>query len=316
MAKAKRVKGIDCNSAASIGMKLVLVTRFRELYSFHEAALDWSDPEGVHSMRVASRRLRSALRDFLPYLRKRSLTSVQKELKNVAGALGVVRDLDVAIMALEKIATRVPEKFSPALKQLIDKRKAHRDDAREELKTILDKTQLEQLQSDFIAAVGAATATLKPQPQITFLKMSRTVILDRLKELEKLSADLFNPFEVETHHDMRIAAKRLRYAVELFQECWGSSISTYAKVAARVQTSLGDVHDCDVWIESLSKEIKDARKQKQDEEVGAFVWLMSHFVKLRTRHLREAFDEWSAWEAQDLSGKLRAALETPRAEGM
>jgi len=119
---------------------------------------------------------------------------------------------------------------------------------------------------------------------------------------------LYKPFEVKTLHDMRIAAKRLRYAVELFQRCWGHSISTYARRAARMQTALGDLHDCDVWIESFSNEINEARKQKQDAQVAAFVWLLNHFVKLRAKHLRRAFAEWTAWEAQDLSEKLRAIL--------
>lgn len=310
MAKAKRVKGINCKSVASIGIKLVLVTRFEELYGFQETALDWSDPEGVHSMRVASRRLRSALRDFMPYLRKRGVNSVQKRLRNVAGALGEVRDHDVAIMALEELDKRAPSDVSDALKRVIDTRRALREKSREELKAALDKTQLDKLQSDFVAAVDAATATQgsPPQPQITYLKMSRAVILDRLKELEKLSIDLYKPFEIETLHEMRIAAKRLRYAVELFQRCWGRSVSTYAKRAARMQTALGDLHDCDVWIESFGKEINEARKQKQDGEVAAFVWLLSHFMKLRTKHLRRAFNEWRAWEAQDLGGKLRETL--------
>ena len=314
MAKAKRVKGIKCNSLASIGIKLVLVTRFEELYGFQEVALDWSDPEGVHSMRVASRRLRSALRDFMPYLRKRGINSVQKRLRNVAGALGEVRDHDVALMALEEIGKRVPADVSPALKKVIDTRKDLREKAREDLKSMLDKAQLDKLQLDFTAAVDAATETdgTQPAPQITYLKMSRAVILDRLKELEKLSADLYKPFEVETLHDMRIAAKRLRYAVELFQRCWGHSISTYARRAARMQTALGDLHDCDVWIESFSNEINEARKQKQDAQVAAFVWLLNHFVKLRTKHLRRAFAEWTAWEAQDLSEKLRAILRNKR----
>jgi CHAD domain-containing protein len=315
MAKAKRVKGINCNSVASIGIKLVLVTRFEELYGFQETALDWSDPEGVHSMRVASRRLRSALRDFLPYLRKRGLPSVQKRLKNLADTLGDVRDQDVAILALEELEKKAPATVSPTLKQFIEARKERREQAREALKSVLDKTQLDELQSDFVAAVDIATAmdgpkaTSKPKPQITYLQMSRAVISDRLKELEKLSADVYKPFEVETLHDMRIAAKRLRYAVELFQSCWGRrSIGTYAKRAARVQTALGDLHDCDVWIESFGEAIEDARKQKQEAQVAAFVWLLGHFVKLRTKHLRRAFAEWSKWEAQDLSAKLRESL--------
>lgn len=310
MAKAKRVKGINCDSVATIGIKLVLVTRFEELYGFHDTALDWSDPEGVHSMRVASRRLRSALRDFLPYVRKRGLISVQKRLKSVADALGEVRDQDVAILALEKIETNAPADVAPGLRRFIDARKEIRDEARKELESILEKTQLAQLQADFVAGVDVATTTRKTQSptQITYLKMSRAVILDRLKELEKLADDMFNPFDIETLHEMRIAAKRLRYAIELFQGCWGRGIATYAKRAARVQTALGDLHDCDVWIESLSKQINNARKNKEPEQVAALVWLIGHFVKLRTKHLRRAFAEWSAWEAQDLSGKLRSKI--------
>ena len=312
MAKAKRIKGIKCNSEAPAGMKLVLVTRFGELVHFKAAALDWNDPEGVHSMRVASRRLRSALRDFTPYLHKRRLSSVLKSLRDIADALGEVRDQDVAIMALEKLQTHTSDGVSPALKQFIDARKEIRDKAREELVTMFADDQLKQLESSFTAAVDEATAGRTTRTQvpllISFRKMSRAIILDRLKELEKLSDGLFRPFEVETLHEMRIAAKRLRYAIELFQQCWGRSIATYAKRTARLQTALGDVHDCDVWIESFGNEINKARKQKQDENLQAFVWLLSHFVKLRTKHLRKALDLWSDWEAADTSGKLRTLL--------
>jgi CHAD domain-containing protein len=311
MAKAKRVKGIKCNAPASVGIKLVLVTRFEELTGLHETALDWSDPEGVHSMRVASRRLRSALRDFLPYLRKRGLGSVQKKLRNVAASLGEVRDQDVAILALEKIQTDMPADFSPALKEFIDKRKELREQAREELRSTLE-TQLKQLQAEFIAAVDDATAmneakAAKSTP-VTFVKMSEEIILARLKELERLSHGLFRPFEVENLHEMRIAAKRLRYAIELFQQCWGNSLASYAKRTARIQTALGEVHDCDVWIESFGKQIGEARKQKQHQDVAAFVWLLSHFMKLRTKHLRQAFARWREWEAHEVSSKLRAIL--------
>ena len=309
MAKAKRIKGIKCKSVASAGIKLVLLTRFEELYGFHETALDWSDPEGVHSMRVASRRLRSALRDFAPHLRKRALSGVLKELKDIADALGEVRDQDVAIMALEKIVHHAPADLSPALHEFIGARREIRDRAREELKATLEQTELKQLESAFTASVDGATATRdQSKPQITYQEMSRVVILGRLKELEKLSVGLFQPFEIETLHDMRIAAKRLRYAIELFQQCWRRSIAGYAKRTARLQTALGEVHDCDVWMESIGKEILSARKQKQPERVVALMWLLSYLVKLRTKHLRDALARWCEWEQQDVSGKLRGIL--------
>jgi CHAD domain-containing protein len=310
MAKAKRIKGINCNDAAPVGIKLVLATRFEEMYGFRQAALDWSDPEGVHSMRVASRRLRSAMRDFMPYLRQRGLTSVLKQTKSIAAALGEVRDQDVAIIALEKIQKQAPTEFSDALQQLVDERKDQRNESRDKLSSVLVANQMKQVKSEFTAGLDKATALPKTNQSAgpTFSKMSSAVILDRLKELEKLSESLYKPFEIESLHDMRIAAKRLRYALELFQQCWGRSLQTHAKNAARMQTELGEVHDCDVWMESIGKRIAQARKQKQYDQIAAFIWLLSHFVKVRTKHLRQAYDLWREWEANDVGGQVRQAV--------
>jgi len=109
MARARKIKGIDCNGATGDGIRLVLDGRFSEMSKFRDAALNWNDPEGVHSMRVASRRLRSASRDFMPFLRQRGLTPVLKQTKSIAAALGEVRDQDVAIIALEKIQKQSPD---------------------------------------------------------------------------------------------------------------------------------------------------------------------------------------------------------------
>ena len=280
------------------------------MYGFRQAALDWSDPEGVHSMRVASRRLRSAMRDFMPYLRQRGLGSVLKQTKSIAAALGEVRDQDVAIIALEKIQKQAPAEVAAAVQQLIDERKERRNESRDNLSSVLIANEIKQAKTEFMERIEKATVLPNPpsQTELTFSKMSAAVILDRLKELEKLSESLYKPFEIESLHDMRIAAKRLRYALELFQQCWGRSLQTYAKNAARMQTALGEVHDCDVWIESLGKRINLARKQKQDDQIAAFIWLLSHFVKLRTKHLRRAYDLWREWEADDVSGQVRQAV--------
>jgi CHAD domain-containing protein len=172
---------------------------------------------------------------------------------------------------------------------------------------------MKQAKTDFLTRIEEATSIRKTrdkkEPQLTFVKMSATVIVDRLKEFEELSDSLYKPFDIEPLHDMRIAAKRLRYALELFQECWGRSLQTYAKKAARMQTALGEVHDCDVWIESIGKQIDNARKQKQDQRIAGFIWLLSHFLKLRTKHLRQAYDLWRDWEANDVSTQVRQAVQ-------
>ena len=311
MAKAKRIKGIDCKDAAAAGIRLILETRFEEMYSFRQAALDWSDPEGVHSMRVASRRLRSALRDFMPYVRQRGMTSVMKQTKSIAGALGEVRDQDVAILALEKIEKQSSPEVAVAVKELINERKEMREKSREKLNSALVVNEMKEVKSDFIARIEEATIvrkTRQAEPQLTFSEVSAAVILERLEELEDLSDSLYKPFDIEPLHDMRIAAKRLRYALELFNQCWDRSLQAYAKNAARIQTALGEVHDCDIWIESLGKRINSARKQKQNDHIAAFIWLLSHFVKLRTKHLRQAYDLWREWETDDVGGQVRQAV--------
>ena len=313
MAKAKRIR-IKCKAPAAVGIKLVLVTRFEELLSWRVAALDWTDPEGVHSMRVASRRLRSALRDFMPYVRKRRLAPVLKPLKQLAGTLGEVRDHDVEILGLEEIQKQAPRESTAALKELIEARKAIREEAREQLAVVITAEELQQLQTDFAARVEEATASSERKSkhndgaELTFADMSRAILLARVKEFEKLSRALFKPLDADGLHKMRIAVKRLRYAIELFQPCWPRSIATHAKRAARIQTALGDIHDCDVWIASVGKQIVRARKHNEHERIKGLVSLLSYFTKLRTRYLRRAFARWGEWEAHDASGKLRAAV--------
>jgi CHAD domain-containing protein len=279
------------------------------MYGFRQAALDWSDPEGVHSMRVASRRLRSAMRDFMPYLRQRGLTSVTKQTKSIAAALGEVRDHDVAIIALEKIENHAPDEMSAALKQLVDDRKSLRNESRDKLFSVLLADQLHEVRLDFMERIETATALPRATgSKLTYSKMSAAVILARLRELEKLSDSLYKPFDIEPLHDIRIAAKRLRYALELFQQCWGGSLQAFAKSAARMQTALGEVHDCDVWIDNVGKQINQARKLKQNDQITSLTWLLSHFVKVRTKHLRQAYAIWCEWEATDVSGQVRQAV--------
>lgn len=312
MAKAKKIHGLQCGAPVGVGIKLVFATRLSELLDWRKAALDWSDPEGVHSMRVASRRLRSVMRDFLPYLPKRSFASSIKRFKGIADALGEVRDQDVAILALEEIEKKAPAEHAAALKQFIGNRKEVREHQRRELKAALTKGELKTLETDFTKALEeATTAAERKRKRLTpptFAKVSQEIIRDRLKEFEKRSDGLFKPLDVNALHELRIAAKRLRYAIELLAPCFPRSISTHAKRAARIQAALGDLHDCDSWIVHLGDEIVPARKEKATEQVAALTWLLNHFAKLRTKHLHRAFARWKEWETHDTSDKLRATI--------
>lgn len=331
MVKAKEIEGLNCEGSGAGEIRLVLSTRLEEMSGLRAAALDWSDIEGVHDMRVASRRLRSALRDFKPYLRQRPLADVAVDLKRVADALGAVRDQDVAIMALEELQTEAPEEISAGITELTDERRAERETARAALTKTIAQEKLIRLRSDFGFALERATdfgrsskRKKRTSTELNFSETGREIILARLEELRELSECLYRPFDTEALHEMRIAAKRLRYAMELFASCWSEALTEHAKEVAELQTSLGDLHDADVWLEGFGHMLRDFQKRKgvDDSTIGAVgeqkrsaaIWLMRHFAKARMKHFGGALTRWHKWETEDFFAQLIMSLDTrPRA---
>lgn len=331
MAKAKAIENLDCEAEARSGIRLVLHTRFGEVYDLREAALDFTDIEGVHDMRVASRRLRSAIKDFRVYLGGKK--SVPKRgLKKVADALGEVRDEDVALVALEKLrAEKEPDADVDAgIGHLMEERRAVRQTARVKLALVIAERPLAELRSKFLsrlvkpedaAAAGETDGKRRRDAKrvLSFRQAGREVIGERIAELKKLSNCLYHPSDNEPLHRMRIAAKRLRYALELFAPCWGGTLKTFAEEVSELQGSLGELHDCDVWIDELGARLDRNGARFADGRAGvagkreqmrrAALWLLSHFTKERGKHFRVALDRWQDWETSGFFAQLESALE-------
>lgn len=329
MAKAKEITGIDCVTDTRAGIRLVLEARLAEVFELRDAALDGGEPKGLHDMRVATRRMRSAVRDFMPLLRhKRRLGSWQGELKKVADALGEVRDRDVAIKALEGLAEEAPAEARAGIERFVDGHRREREAARVRLSLALTDEALAGLRTEFERALGHALGGEDGDDgdasAAGFRDSGREVVLGRWREVRKASASLYHPFRTKRLHKMRIAAKRLRYAVELFAPCWGGEpLKDFAKEVAEMQTSLGELHDCDVWTETLgarlAAEAKGGGAEKgapgggPEEERRAAVWLLAHFAVLRAGHFRDAFARWHEWESGDFAARLKSTLEAPPA---
>ncbi|HXG83087.1 MAG TPA: CHAD domain-containing protein [Pyrinomonadaceae bacterium] len=316
MAKAKEITGIDCAADALEWAEKVLRLRFDEITELRGAALDFSDIEGVHAMRVATRRLRSALRDFLPLVKKRPLRRVRKNLKEIADALGAVRDQDVAILALEHLQSaaeidQIDLPVKEGIGKILEERRAERETAQINLVKTLDPDGLAKVREDFTAALDKAVKNKKRARVVSFNEAGRDAVAASLDDLCELGASLYEPFKVEKLHEMRIAAKRLRYAVELFTACWGDSIAPFAGEIAQMQSFLGEVHDCDVWIENLGGRLNDdGNGAANRNERPVAVWLLSKFVKNRTKNYRDALQLWNEWETNDFTKRMQAIIQT------
>ena len=76
----------------------------------------------------------------------------------------------------------------------------------------------------------------------------RRIVSVRLDELQSFAHAIADPAPSDALHDMRIAAKRLRYVLEMAEPVLGQSAERGAKEARRIQDLLGEIHDCDEGI--------------------------------------------------------------------
>jgi CHAD domain-containing protein len=147
MAKAN-IRGLDCAAPADKMIPLVLRAQVNALCGHREAALNWKDPEGVHDMRVLSRRLRSSIHDFRPYLRKGSLQ--RPKLRTIAARLGEVRDIDVALIALQQLRSKTKGPAAEGIKLLVAELRSRRRTARVTLTNSLQDQAIEDFRKEFL----------------------------------------------------------------------------------------------------------------------------------------------------------------------
>jgi len=323
MAKVKGIQGLDCMAPADEIVPLVLRAQLKSMCALRKKALDWEDPEGVHDMRVLSRRLRSAMSDFKPYLRKATLP-LQK-LTTIAKKLGAVRDEDVALVALAELKSQAPGLAAEGIEILAEEHRRQRKDARAALKVAIKSSVVSEFRKEFLNRLRDMTVVVPGNPKQAdhagvFRCVGLAVINERLEELCDSSRHIYFPLENKELHELRILAKRLRYAIELFAVCWGKELGDIATEISLLQTSLGELHDCDVWMDSLGTRLKqNARKNKNDQDStrlreGAG-WLLNHFARERMEHYSDALTRWQRWEAEGLLERLKSILDEGNSSG-
>lgn len=119
-------------------MRARIADRFDTLWQAEPAARAGETPEGVHQMRVASRRLRAAMDVAVDIYPKKWFTRLHKSVKQMTDALGEVRDCDVQLDALRAQRNDAPPRERPGIDRLIEHREHDRDAARRRLTDFLD----------------------------------------------------------------------------------------------------------------------------------------------------------------------------------
>ena len=100
---------------------------------------------------------------------------------------------------------------------------------------------------------------------------AQRIVAVRFAELLAFVPRALDPDEVEALHDMRIAAKRLRYVLEVTEDCFGPFGPDARRRAKELQDVLGDIHDCDVLLEEVEGPLADCLRERRERLFERFL---------------------------------------------
>ena len=224
----------------------VVTAKLRQLKKHAGRIGDETDPEEVHDARVATRRIRAAL-DTLSDGSGQPKRKVRSELRRVGRRLGAVRDLDVLLGVLDEYNRQQDAAERAALEPLSD---AWQRERREGLTELLDELHSERyhaMEEGLAAWAEPANADTEDptDPRVTVRLGAPSRIFSAY---ERFAAYQIDPCTapVEVLHRLRIAAKKLRYAMEAFEEVLDPTMGRLIKEVEALQDDAGLLHDAAV----------------------------------------------------------------------
>jgi CHAD domain-containing protein len=236
---------IDATLTAGEVAFAILRRHFAAMLAHEPGVRLGEDPEELHDMRVATRRLRAALKLYSNALPKRA-ERYERDLRWVAGALGEVRDLDVHLQRLSEETSRNGE----VLEEVVSLLRERQVETRRGMLEALDSNRYERLMASFSATLRRGRS---PTPTAPILEAAPHLVRDRYKKVRKAANKLSEESPPEHFHDLRKKGKRLRYALEPLQEIYGKPAKKMVKLLKKTQDDLGDHQDLIVAAELMEE---------------------------------------------------------------
>jgi CHAD domain-containing protein len=292
------------------------------------------DIEYIHRMRVASRRLRAALPLFEPCFSQKQYGRWMGAIAGITRALGEARDADVQIAFLQKYLKKRMAGWkkqkdkdgsepptAPAIRYLLSDLRNSR--ARHQQRVIsalnaFEKSRVVPGMREAFALIAAGDRRIPRQGLAYGMPtLAASQIEARLETLLSYEPWVHHPDAVAEHHATRIAAKKLRYTMEIYGPVYRLGLAKPHARVKMIQEILGDLHDCDVWIDHITRLLLRERgrfRSENEEKRPGTATLASLKVFLLDREkerilLHRRFMRY--WESLSRAGiwdELRATL--------
>ncbi len=301
----QKAEAVTLGSKATVDAALGKILRacVRHWCANEAAALDGRDPEGVHQMRVALRRLRSAVSVFSKLIRPERRSWLSGEAQRILGSLGPARDADVFLTeSLARVlAARPDDRSLLALRAAAEAARAEGYAA--VCATIADPAYtrfLLQLGRWIEAAGWRADATPKGAAWLDrpVLAFADRLLAKRHRKALKLGRR-FESLTPPERHRVRIALKKLRYATEFFHALYRKRRAhAYLAALKELQDTLGHLNDVTVAERLVSGLSERAGAEPRALATGSGLvlgWLARGVAEVEP----EALKDWQAFAARE-----------------
>jgi len=265
----------------------------------HEAGVrTGEDPEAVHQARVATRRIRSTLRTFSKLLDPEWTDRLRDDLKWLANLLGEVRDTDVLGERFSEHLAALPAVDAKPGRRLLAGLDEQRDHARRRLLGAMAQKKYAALLDDLVAA--AAKPALLPGGDRPAAEVMPPLVARPWRRLRKEVRNAGDDPADEQLHQIRIRAKRARYAAEAVEPVIGKPAEDFADAISDLQGVLGDHQDAVVGEAWLRQAAGGARR-----DVALVAGLL---IAAERASAADSRDHWATvWKAANRK-QLRAWL--------
>lgn len=236
------------------------------------------DGVGVHQARVASRRLREAIPVLSTGLRGSKAGKATRKVRRLTRALGTVRELDVTLSLLDGLSA-TPDVARSAVEEVRAIVTGEREARREVMLKRLESVDHDKL-GRRLASVSAALEQATAEP---WRKALGSRLLERSRALVAAMDAAGHMYSPERLHEVRIAAKKLRYGLELAFDAGVRAAAPHLRTIKGVQEMLGTLHDLQVLQTHIAAAQIGAASARADARAGLDA-LAAH-VEAQCRHL-------------------------------
>ena len=203
------------------------------------------DETSVHQARVASRRLRQALPLLGVRVDAGALDRAGKRVRRITRALGPVRELDVTLMLLAELERngKVPVRAISRVRAAVVE---ERQERRREMLAAIKPSKLDKLRKRLVRVATPESPTLSKGNALTEASAQAA---RRAVELRQAIGRAGGIYVADRLHRVRVAAKKLRYALEIQRELTKSRSTSQLNRLKVQQDLLGRMHDLEILIE-------------------------------------------------------------------